>query len=189
LAAATTGPKIQFDLGTNIASYIGAAILVGGLLTLMYLILGGISWITAGGDKGKVDKAREMITQAVVGLGVLAAAFAIFSVVQYFFGISIIGNGGGAATQQVQTSGGSTGGSGSTGSTCVVGTVANDGGSGGYCTNGGSALVRCVSAINGISYPHYEPCACLSGSKTRTFPLNDCNPTGRGGRNTTLPLP
>lgn len=92
---------VQSDLGTIIASYAGVAILIGAIATFGYLILGAIHWITAGGDTGKIDKARNQIVQSIIGLAVLASSFAIFSVVQYFFGINILNSGasttGGAA--------------------------------------------------------------------------------------------
>lgn len=53
---------------------------IGALLVFMYLIWGGIEWITSGGDKGKTESARNKITAAVVGLIVLAAAFAILQI-------------------------------------------------------------------------------------------------------------
>lgn len=89
-----SGPKIQTDLGTIITGFIGLAMVIGALATLMYMILGGIKWITAGGDKGKVEQAREMIMQGVIGLTVLVAAFALFGVVDWFFGLEILSQNG-----------------------------------------------------------------------------------------------
>ena len=53
---------------------------IGLLLVFMYLIWGGIDWITSGGDKGKTEGARNKITAAVIGLIVLAAAYAILQI-------------------------------------------------------------------------------------------------------------
>ena len=64
--------------------------MIAALLVLFYLIWGGIEWITAGGDKGKVEKARNRITQAIIGLIVLAASTAILSLVQGFLGVTLI---------------------------------------------------------------------------------------------------
>ena len=63
---------------------------VGALLLLFYLIWGGVEWITSGGDKGKTESARNKITQAVIGLIVLAASIAIFNLVQSFLGIKVL---------------------------------------------------------------------------------------------------
>ena len=50
---------------------------VGGLLVLFYFVWGGIEWITAGGDSGKLEKARLRMMHAVVGLLILVSSFVI----------------------------------------------------------------------------------------------------------------
>lgn len=42
--------------------------ILAGLIALLYLLLGAFAWITSGGNKENVDKAREKIQAAVVGL-------------------------------------------------------------------------------------------------------------------------
>jgi len=81
---------INSDLGTFISRVFSAVIIVGGIATFIYMVYGGIQWITAGGEKDKVQAAREKITQAIIGLAVLASAWAIYSLVDYFFGIGIV---------------------------------------------------------------------------------------------------
>jgi len=64
---------------------------VGGTLVfLAMLLLGGIAWISAGGDKGKVEEARTRITNAIIGILVLFTVYAIVQVLQTFFGITIL---------------------------------------------------------------------------------------------------
>ncbi len=53
------------------------AITLGGLALLIMLIVGALEWVLAGGDKGKVEHARERMTQAVVGMLVLVGTVAI----------------------------------------------------------------------------------------------------------------
>ena len=81
---------INQDLGTFVQKSFSAVILVAGLATFMFLIWGGIQWITSGGDKGKTQEARDRITAALVGLAVVASAWAVMLIIQYFFGISIL---------------------------------------------------------------------------------------------------
>ena len=80
------------NIGTLIKGVVQGALLISALLVFMYLIWGGIQWITSGGDKGKTQEARDRITAALVGLAVVASAWAIMLVIQYFFGISILDN-------------------------------------------------------------------------------------------------
>lgn len=78
------------NIGTLIKGAVQGALLVSALLVFMYLIWGGIQWITSGGDKGKTQEARDRITAALVGLAVVASAWAVMLIIQYFFGISIL---------------------------------------------------------------------------------------------------
>ncbi len=78
---------INSDLGTFVSRSVSAIILVAGLATLIYLLLGGVQWISSGGDKGKIEEARNKITGGIVGLGIVASAWAVYLLVDYFFGI------------------------------------------------------------------------------------------------------
>ncbi len=78
------------NIGTLINGAVQGALLVSALLVFMYLIWGGIQWITSGGDKGKTQEARDRITAALVGLAVVASAWAVMLIIQYFFGISVL---------------------------------------------------------------------------------------------------
>lgn len=73
----------------------GGVMVIGALLVLIYLLWGGIAWITAAGDSNKVSAARDKITQAIIGLIVLAASLAIFMLVQSFLGVKILNFTGG----------------------------------------------------------------------------------------------
>lgn len=74
------------NIGVVINGVLSFVMVIAALLVLMYLIWGGIEWITSGGDKGKTESARNKITAAVIGLIVLAAAYAIFLLVIRFLG-------------------------------------------------------------------------------------------------------
>jgi len=64
-----------------------AIISIGGLFVLLYFIWGAIEWINAGGDSGKITKARDRITQSMVGLIILVFSFVIIGFLgELFFG-------------------------------------------------------------------------------------------------------
>lgn len=69
------------DGGTALATLMSnlwrAVIVAGGLALLLYLVWGGVEWVTAGGDKTKVENARAKITQGIMGMAVLSATVAI----------------------------------------------------------------------------------------------------------------
>jgi hypothetical protein len=82
------GSGYATNVGTVISSVLSFVMVLAALLVLMYLVWGGIEWITSGGDKGKTESARNRITAAVIGLIVLAAAYAIFNLVISFVGLN-----------------------------------------------------------------------------------------------------
>lgn len=69
--------------GAGLAFYIAqlwkAAVVVGGIAFLLYTIMGGIEWITAGGDTKKIEAAQKKLTNGFIGLVLLVGSFAIIS--------------------------------------------------------------------------------------------------------------
>jgi len=60
------------------------------ILTLVYLLLGGLAWIQSGGDKQKVAQARSRLTYAIVGLVVALASFLIINVIGFVFHVNLL---------------------------------------------------------------------------------------------------
>lgn len=75
--------------GAFLSQLIVAIFAIAVLLVLLYLIWGAIQWITSGGDKGKVETARNRMTQSVIGLLVLASVFVIMAILQSFLGYEL----------------------------------------------------------------------------------------------------
>lgn len=65
-------------------------IIIGGLAFLLYFLWGGIDWIFAGGDQGKVEEARKKITQALIGLAILAGSFVIVEFIAQAIGMDLL---------------------------------------------------------------------------------------------------
>ena len=80
---------INQDLGTFVSNSFNGILLVAALATFLYMVWGGVEWITSGGEKGKIEEARGRITSGIVGLAIVASAWAVFLLVTYFFGINI----------------------------------------------------------------------------------------------------
>lgn len=62
---------------------------VGFLAFVFTFLLGGIKYITAGGDKGKLQEAQQTLSNALIGLLILFLFFAILSFIECFFGIGL----------------------------------------------------------------------------------------------------
>lgn len=50
---------------------------VAGIIALLYLLLGALAWITSGGNKESVEKARDKIQNAIVGLLLIVLVLAL----------------------------------------------------------------------------------------------------------------
>ncbi len=68
-------------------------LVVAFVLAFIFLLIGGIRWIIAGGDEKAVAGARNTITAALIGLVIVLVAFALIRLVEIFFGVSIISAG------------------------------------------------------------------------------------------------
>lgn len=77
------------DIGPVISSVVTILLIAAALIALFFLILGGIRWITSGGDKSKVESARNTIIAAIIGLIIALLAFFITTIVLGLFGISL----------------------------------------------------------------------------------------------------
>ncbi|OGJ37487.1 MAG: hypothetical protein A2383_00485 [Candidatus Pacebacteria bacterium RIFOXYB1_FULL_39_46] len=79
--------------GVTFANYFvtlwSAIIGIGAITVLVFFILGAFEWITSEGEKGKLEKARNRIMQAIIGLIILVGSFVILSFISdLFFGES-----------------------------------------------------------------------------------------------------
>lgn len=82
-----------FSGTTALQKLTGAISAIIGLMTLCAAIwffiqftLGGISWITAAGDKTKLTQARDKLSNAFVGLVIVVAGWAVLALAGQFFG-------------------------------------------------------------------------------------------------------
>ena len=48
-----------------------------GIIFIILIILGGYNWMTASGDEQKVEKAKDTIKRAIIGLVIVISAYAI----------------------------------------------------------------------------------------------------------------
>src|SRR4030043_158737 len=82
------------DPGTVVRNLVIVAFFAAGLFFFIQVLVGGLSWINAGGDPKAMDSARSRITNAVIGLVIVAASFGIALIVTSALGINIFQPGG-----------------------------------------------------------------------------------------------
>lgn len=76
-------------VGGIVSGIVGIFIILAFILSLFQVITGGIQWATSGDDKSGLEAARNKITHGIVGLIIVAAAWAIFTLVGNFLGLDI----------------------------------------------------------------------------------------------------
>lgn len=75
------------SIGMLVSNFIGAFMIFAFFAALLYFLLGAFNWITSGGDKAKLQAARDEITNAFIGLVIVGAIWAIMMIVGSFLGI------------------------------------------------------------------------------------------------------
>lgn len=85
------------DPSTFVASLIknGISILILGafIIDLIWTIIAGIKFITAGGDSKAISAAWSQIYMGMIGMLVVVGSYAIIVLVETFFNVKIISNG------------------------------------------------------------------------------------------------
>jgi len=78
------------DIGSITKNAVKILIGAVGILSFVFLVIGGVKYTASGGDKAQVESARQTITYAVVGLGLAAVAYAVATLLETILGIKIL---------------------------------------------------------------------------------------------------
>ncbi|MBT5808631.1 hypothetical protein HOI18_05155 [Candidatus Uhrbacteria bacterium] len=71
------GSDASNDLPTLIGNLIAVLLSVLGIIFVMLTVYAGFLYLTAAGDDSKVNKAKSLLTQGIIGLVIIVAAYAI----------------------------------------------------------------------------------------------------------------
>jgi Type IV secretion system pilin len=85
----TNLPDGPTDVGAYISQIAGVALTVAAIAAFSYLVFAGITWIISSGDPKKLEGARNRVINAITGLAIVAASWALFLVLDHFFGLGI----------------------------------------------------------------------------------------------------
>lgn len=84
----------DLQTGTLLTDFLSSIIttltVVGSLAFAIYFIIGGLKWITSGGDKTKASDASTQMTQAAIGLIVVVVSFFIIGIISNVLGLDIL---------------------------------------------------------------------------------------------------
>lgn len=67
------------DINSTIKKVIDTALGVLGSVTLLVFVIGGLMWLTSGGNEQRVDKGTKTMLYATIGVFVIFSAYAILS--------------------------------------------------------------------------------------------------------------
>lgn len=152
--------------GVGLGKYIGilwqTALVVGGLAVVAYMIMGGLNWITAAGDKGKIETAKERITQGLIGLAVLFSVAAISTFFGTVLGLDLLKPNFARITPTSDApSGGGSGGE--SNGLCAIGDISSyEDARGEYgCSPKNIVQMKCVGPNSTFNYIHWTKDKCL----------------------------
>lgn len=75
-------PTLSDTLGTQdprvtVAKIINIALSLLGIISVVIILIGGFTWMIAGGNEENVDKAKKRIFAGIIGLAIVLSAYAI----------------------------------------------------------------------------------------------------------------
>lgn len=93
--AQLTGPTTPQNLGrfgnlsTTIDTLFGFVITIAGIFFVILFLVGGIQYLTAAGDADGTKKAKSLLVDAIVGLIIVLAAWAIGNFILKTLGLNV----------------------------------------------------------------------------------------------------
>lgn len=88
-----TGTGLEGKLASFVSTIVNVVTVIAGLAFLLYFAIGGLKWITSSGEKAKAEEAKTELTQAAIGLIVVAVSYFIAGIVGGVVGIDILSPG------------------------------------------------------------------------------------------------
>ncbi len=73
-----------------ISNALGVLTIIAGLSFMIYFLIGGLTWITAGGKSDKVEQAKDMMTNGAIGIIIVVVSYSIIWIIGEALGIKIL---------------------------------------------------------------------------------------------------
>ncbi len=78
-----------FGLNALLNNLVNVLLVFGVVIVFFVLIMAGIRWATAQGDKEAISSAQKTLTAAIIGLVIIFSAWAIVTLLKNFFRIGL----------------------------------------------------------------------------------------------------
>ena len=85
-----SGGTALTNVETLISNVIGLLTVLASLMFVIYFILGAFEWISSGGDKGKLEKARNRMMYGVIGMIIIVGAYSLLGLLSGIIGIDFL---------------------------------------------------------------------------------------------------
>lgn len=95
------GYATTVSVGGIVATVIQAFLGLLGIIFVILILTAGYNWMTAAGEEEKINKAKDTIRRAIIGLIIIIAAYSI----TYFVFSNLEWSGGGTTTNPIGSSG------------------------------------------------------------------------------------
>ena len=90
VATDATGKTALNVMTTMISNVIAIATVAAGIFFIVHFLLAAYAWLMSEGDSGKLQKARNQMIHAVIGLALAVGAYAIIGLVGSLIGLDIL---------------------------------------------------------------------------------------------------
>lgn len=79
------------SIDTSVGGIIQLALSITGLVFMIFIFYGGILWMTAAGTEKRIDRAKKIMSESIIGLLIVFLAYAItFFIVNVFSGQKLL---------------------------------------------------------------------------------------------------
>jgi hypothetical protein len=89
-ANSNTSAGALSNLETFLSTLIGVITVIGSIFFIVNFLLASLAWITAAGDSGKIQSARDRMLQSTIGLIVVVGAYGIVGLIGTIVGLDIL---------------------------------------------------------------------------------------------------
>jgi hypothetical protein len=84
------GDTALTNLEFFISNLIGFLTALGSIFFVIYFVLGAFQWITSGGDKGKLESARNRMMYGVLGMILIIASYSLLGLLSGLIGVDFL---------------------------------------------------------------------------------------------------
>lgn len=83
-------PAVLTNLELFISQLLGLLTVVASIFFIINMMLAAVNWVTAGGDSGKIQKARDAMIQNTIGLIIVVGSYAVIGLIGSIVGLQLL---------------------------------------------------------------------------------------------------